>query len=149
MPDHSQEIRPLIEAQDLVKYYPLRGGVLLKEIASVKAVDHVSLAIGNGETLGLGPDLKSLRKPNIDGFENVLNMAFNKMIGAEFRQYVDVTFPNIDGETICLVTVRPSSEPVYMVHKGTEKFYIRAGNASQPLSMSKATKYIQSHFTGQ
>ena len=53
MPDHSQEIRPLIEAQDLVKYYPIRGGVLLKEIASVKAVDHVSLAIGNGETLGL------------------------------------------------------------------------------------------------
>jgi hypothetical protein len=107
----------------------------------------VLIGVGDdGETLGLGPDLKTLRKPNVDGFENVFNMAFNQMIGAEFRQYVDVTFPRIDGETICLVTVRPSSEPVYMVHKGTEKFYIRAGNASQPLSVSKATKYIQSHF---
>jgi predicted HTH transcriptional regulator len=109
----------------------------------------VLIGVGDdGETLGLGPDLKTLRKPNVDGFENVFNMAFNKMIGAEFRQYVDVTFPTVDAETICLVTVRPSREPVYMVHKGTEKFYIRAGNASQPLSMSKATKYIQSHFTG-
>lgn len=53
MPDRPQEIRPLIQTRDLVKYYPIRGGVLLREIASVKAVDHVSLSIGNGETLGL------------------------------------------------------------------------------------------------
>ena len=37
MPDaHSQP--PLLEARDLVKYYPIRGGVLLKEIAAVKAL---------------------------------------------------------------------------------------------------------------
>jgi len=53
MYDRPQEIQPLIQTRDLVKYYPIRGGVLLREIASVKAVDHVSLAIGSGETLGL------------------------------------------------------------------------------------------------
>ena len=44
---------PLLDAQDLKKHYPIRGGVFLKEIASVKAVDGVSLAIHRGETLGL------------------------------------------------------------------------------------------------
>ena len=44
---------PLVEAENLFKYYPIRGGVFYKEVASVKAVDGVSLTIGKGETLGL------------------------------------------------------------------------------------------------
>ncbi|MGD9333297.1 MAG: dipeptide ABC transporter ATP-binding protein [Desulfobacterales bacterium] len=44
---------PLLDARHLVKYYPIRGGVLMKEIAAVKAVDNVSLSIQKGETLGL------------------------------------------------------------------------------------------------
>ena len=43
----------LIQVIDMVKYYPIKGGVLNKEIASVKAVDGVSLGIHTGETLGL------------------------------------------------------------------------------------------------
>jgi oligopeptide transport system ATP-binding protein len=47
------ETKPLLEARRLVKYYPIRGGVFMKEIAAVKAVDDVSLTIHKGETLGL------------------------------------------------------------------------------------------------
>lgn len=43
----------LLEARNLVKYYPIRGGIMLKEVAAVKAVDGVSLHIKPGETLGL------------------------------------------------------------------------------------------------
>ena len=52
MPDVSDN-PILLDARDVVKYYPIRGGVLLKEVASVKAVDGVSLTIRRGETLGL------------------------------------------------------------------------------------------------
>ena len=44
---------PLLEVRNLVKHFPVRGGVFLREIASVKAVDDVSLRILPGETLGL------------------------------------------------------------------------------------------------
>lgn len=47
------ETTPLLDVRHLVKYYPIRGGVLMKEIAAVKAVDDVSLSIQKGETLGL------------------------------------------------------------------------------------------------
>ena len=47
------ETPPLLDARRLVKYYPIRGGVFMKEIAAVKAVDNVSLSIREGETLGL------------------------------------------------------------------------------------------------
>jgi oligopeptide/dipeptide ABC transporter ATP-binding protein len=43
----------LLEANNVVKYYPIRGGVLYKQVAAVKAVDGVSLNIRRGETLGL------------------------------------------------------------------------------------------------
>ena len=102
-----------------------------------------------GEILGLQPDLKTLRKKNVDGFENVFNSAFNQMVGVEYRQYLEVTFPELEGETICAVLVQPSDHPAYLMHKGTEKFYIRAGNASQPLTVSKAARYIQTQFTEQ
>jgi oligopeptide transport system ATP-binding protein len=43
----------LIELKALVKHFPIRGGVFLKEVASVRAVDGVNLSIREGETLGL------------------------------------------------------------------------------------------------
>ena len=43
----------LLEATNIVKYFPIKGGVFMKEIAAVKAVDGVSLTINEGETVGL------------------------------------------------------------------------------------------------
>ena len=43
----------ILETQNLKKYYPIKGGVLKKEIGQVKAVDGVSLRIRKGECLGL------------------------------------------------------------------------------------------------
>jgi len=53
MPDGRNTGRALLEAKNVVKHFPIRGGVFLKEIASVKAVENVSLSIREGETLGL------------------------------------------------------------------------------------------------
>jgi oligopeptide transport system ATP-binding protein len=43
----------LLSANDLRMHFPVRSGVLLKQTASVKAVDGVSFDIAPGETLGL------------------------------------------------------------------------------------------------
>ena len=53
MPDGRHIGEALLEAKNIVKYFPIRGGLFLKEIASVKAVENVSLSISEGETLGL------------------------------------------------------------------------------------------------
>jgi len=53
MPDTNGKGKALLEAENVVKHFPIRGGVFLKEIASVKAVDGVSLSIKEGETVGL------------------------------------------------------------------------------------------------
>jgi peptide/nickel transport system ATP-binding protein/oligopeptide transport system ATP-binding protein len=43
----------LVQVQDLVKYFPIRGGLLQRTVANVRAVDHVSFDVKAGETLGL------------------------------------------------------------------------------------------------
>jgi oligopeptide/dipeptide ABC transporter ATP-binding protein len=43
----------LLDIRQLVKYYPIMGGILRRHVADVKAVDGVSLKIRRGECLGL------------------------------------------------------------------------------------------------
>jgi oligopeptide transport system ATP-binding protein len=44
---------PLIEVKSLKKYFPIRKGVLQREVARVHAVDDISFAVNEGETIGL------------------------------------------------------------------------------------------------
>jgi oligopeptide/dipeptide ABC transporter ATP-binding protein len=44
---------PLVEVQSLKKYFPIRKGLLQREVARVHAVDDVTFAVREGETLGL------------------------------------------------------------------------------------------------
>ncbi|MBA2372641.1 MAG: ATP-binding cassette domain-containing protein [Chloroflexi bacterium] len=44
---------PLVEVRDLVKHFPIQGGILQRTVGHVQAVDGVSFDIERGETLGL------------------------------------------------------------------------------------------------
>lgn len=44
---------PLLKVENLVKSFPIHGGIFNREVASVKAVQGVSFEINKGETLGL------------------------------------------------------------------------------------------------
>jgi membrane protein YdbS with pleckstrin-like domain len=120
--------------KNIVAFLKSNGGRLLIGVAD------------DGEVLGLDPDMSTFPRADVDGYENVFNQAFNSMIGVEFRQHVNVSFPQIDDKTICLVEVRPAGEPAFLRLKGDEEFYIRAGNATQPLPVSKAARYIKAHY---
>ncbi len=50
-PASSQQ--PLLEVNNLVKFFPIRGGLLSRVVANVKAVNDVSFKVGKGEVLGL------------------------------------------------------------------------------------------------
>jgi peptide/nickel transport system ATP-binding protein len=52
-PTTASEAAPLVEVRDLVKHFPIRGGILQRTTAVVQAVDGVSFDINRGETLGL------------------------------------------------------------------------------------------------
>ncbi len=51
--DEQTSNQNLIEVKNLVKYFPVRAGILQRVVAWVKAVDDISFSINYGETLGL------------------------------------------------------------------------------------------------
>lgn len=50
---HNENRQVILDVQDLIKYFPIRGGILQRVQAWVKAVDDVSFHIYEGESLGL------------------------------------------------------------------------------------------------
>ena len=44
---------PILEVQDLTVRFPISGGILLRRVGEVRAVDGVSFTLSRGETLGL------------------------------------------------------------------------------------------------
>ena len=122
---------------------------VMKNIAAFMNTNGGIIIIGiddSRKVLGLAPDFQLINKNDSDGFENVFNMSIAKMLGIEFREYIDIVFEEIDEKTICAVYIQPSLQPVYLTYKDNEAFYIRTGNSSQPLSVKKATEYINTHF---
>jgi oligopeptide/dipeptide ABC transporter ATP-binding protein len=49
----TQNGKALVEVHSLKKYFPIRKGVLAREVARVHAVDDVTLSVAEGETMGL------------------------------------------------------------------------------------------------
>ena len=47
------DLEDLLVVRDLKKYFPVKGGLMRRTVAEVKAVDGVSFTIRRGETLGL------------------------------------------------------------------------------------------------
>ncbi|MBV8907766.1 MAG: ABC transporter ATP-binding protein, partial [Sphingomonas sp.] len=43
----------LLEVRDLKRYFPIRGGLLQRQVATVHAVDGISFEVKRGETLGI------------------------------------------------------------------------------------------------
>src|SRR6476620_10146689 len=53
LPRRSSMAEAILTATDLVKHYPIKGGVLRRTVGHVKAVDGVSFELLKGETLGI------------------------------------------------------------------------------------------------
>jgi len=96
--------------------------------------------------LGLADDYKTLARKDKDGFENHFSQMFNNVIGAKFRRFIKVSFETLDNKDLCLVEVSPGDEPAYVSLNNIEEFYVRAGNTTSPLPVSKAADYIKSRW---
>lgn len=53
VPDLGGPAQPLLQVANLIKHFPVKGGMLGRRVATVRAVDGVSFAVTKGETLGI------------------------------------------------------------------------------------------------
>ncbi len=96
--------------------------------------------------IGMGADYLTLNKQNSDGFENHFSNIFQSLIGAEFRALVKLHWQKSGEKDLCVISVAPSSKPVFLKTDNSEEFYIRTGNGTTSLKLSEASNYINSRF---
>ena len=103
----------------------------------------------NKNLLGLELDFNSFSKADkLDEFQKHFDNLISKTLGNRFQRYLKVEFPEIDGKTICSVTIKEKSEePVYITNDaGQETFYIRRQASTIDLKPSETVKYIKEHW---
>ena len=87
---NNEKNSPLIQIEDLKKYYPIKSGIITHTTGFVKAVDGVSFSIGEGETLGLDGQ-SHIDVPRFYLFSQrhvpqVCHATAHPLLGAHFRQ---------------------------------------------------------------
>lgn len=125
---------------------------VLKTLAAFLNSDGGTLLIGiddNKNILGLDKDFNSFSKGDKkDEFQKHFDNIFGTNIGNRFQRYLKVEFPEVDGKTICSVTIKEKSEEeVYITNDaGLETFYIRRQASTIALKASETVKYIKEHW---
>jgi membrane protein YdbS with pleckstrin-like domain len=146
-----------VEFKETLRYDARKGEtsrelekMVLKTIVAFLNSEGGTLLIGvndDAKVVGLEHDYKTLTKKNRDGFENHVTMLVKTLIGLTFTKYVKMSFEEIEGKDICVVSVKESHKPAYL-NNGDKKedFFVRVGNSTQPFSMSEAEEYIKTHW---
>ena len=95
-----------------------------------------------GTVIGIAADYDTLRKKDRDGFELHFRELVARDLGESASAFLTVTFHEIDGKDICQVTIEPSDHEIYTEDRNVAVFYLRTGNATRPLPVDEAVKYI-------
>ncbi|MEO8616535.1 MAG: oligopeptide/dipeptide ABC transporter ATP-binding protein [Luteolibacter sp.] len=120
---------PILTCKDLRVYFPVRGGVILRQTGALRAVDGVSLNIGPGETLGLvgesgcgkstiGKALVRLLKPTSGSihFQNIDITRASQRVLRPLRRDIQMIFQDPAESLDPRMSVRSIIEEPYVIH---------------------------------
>ena len=101
----------------------------------------------DGSVVGLAKDFESLgSKGNRDGFELAFRDSVGAMLGEDTNPYIELTFSQVDGQTVAVVSCQAHHKPVFLEERNKSEFFVRAGNTSRPLDVKEASAYIDAHW---
>lgn len=129
--------------------------VVLKVISSFSNAEWGTLLIGvsdDWKVLGLQKDYELL-KGGRDEFELHLTNIINNAFWSAFRAtQINITFPNVDEQEICMIEVKSWWKPLFLKisdknWQKQEKFFVRSWNSSQEFnSLEEINSYINKRF---
>ncbi len=109
--------------------------------------DGGTLLIGvddNGTIQGIEVEyvVANSQKQTWDGYLLNLVDRFKRLSISNAAQYCKVEKHNLDGRSVCQITVKAAPEPVHI----DEKFFVREGNRKRELSVKEGHDYIVRHW---
>jgi len=137
------------------KVDPRLEDVILKTVAAFSNQEGGTLIIGvtdDKQIMGLENDYNTLREGTRDFFELHLRNILNSAYGINYvSTNIDMSFPKIGAEEICLIKIKPSSQPLFTEIRNKQgnkikKFFVRSGNSSPELNVQEAADFIKNRF---
>lgn len=116
-----------------------RGGTLLIGVEDNKNICGIELDYQT---------FKNTNNHNCDAYERWLVSLLLGVFGKEFATQIHPSFQTIDGKTVCKLVIDPAPEPVFVSDKAKqdEIFYLRVGNATNPLGVKAAINFYKTRW---
>jgi hypothetical protein len=141
--------------------------IIVKTVAALLNTKGGTLVIGvedDGKVYLLAEDYKLSGGKGRDSFENWLTQTLMKDFGKDVAGLLSVAFYELNSPSpqpgsevpgegvapgsgdVCVVSVKPSLKPRFLVEEGQERFFIRTGNATNQLKMSEFLDYCRERW---
>ncbi|WP_135605536.1 RNA-binding domain-containing protein [Methanococcoides sp. NM1] len=96
----------------------------------------------NNEIIGIEKDILTLKRKNIDGYEQRISELIDLHIGSDLSYYVESSYHRIKGYLICILSIEKSPYPAYLEKDGKRLFFMRSGNTTRQLDGEQCNKYV-------
>lgn len=123
--------------------------VVMKTLAGYMNGQGGTLLIGvadNGSIVGLERDYSALKKPDRDGFEQILMTSVATRLGGDACKCVQTIFHTVEKHEVCRVIVGAAHRPVYLRDGETPKLYVRMGVSTRELNVQEAIDYTATRW---
>lgn len=125
---------------------------IVKTVAAFANTAGGTLAIGISddlEILGIQPDL-DMKNQDLDGYQNWLSTLLENALGGAAAMLARIRTEAVDGQTVCLVDVRPSASPVFArTSKADGVFFVRNNNTTRFLAGPDLVAYLRDRWPDQ
>jgi hypothetical protein len=149
----SIELKSSFRADTLGRGVPIKviEKVAARTVAAFLNAHGGLLVIGvddDGKPLGLDPDLATIGRKDLDGFQQALVNVLSSHLGADVAASVRIHLTKVGpgGHDVALVDCPPYREPVFLSDGPAKEFHVRAGNTTRLMDIEEATRYIAQHW---
>lgn len=124
--------------------------VVAKTIAAFANHGGGSLLVGvddDGEVAGLDHDYSTLKKPDRDGFAQLIMTLVRERLGGHICRLVHVLFAEVGDRDVCRIVVEPAGAPVFFNDGRQSRLFVRTGNASRELDARETVEYVAARWS--
>jgi len=122
----------------------------LKNIAGFLNSEGGTLLIGVSdywEIKGLDRDLNETKFENLDDIQHFITHKIESIFSNNLnKKDIDISFPEINGNTIARIDVEKSDEPIFVNKNGDEIFFVREIDGTKKYEAEKLAGYLISNF---
>ena len=134
-----------IIARSIASFLNTEGGNLIIGIKENKET-------GNDEIIGIASEFDKLREKSIDGYrrmliDDVVRKYFEDDIYNNATKYIKMTFPEIEGKTLCWLQIRKADKRVFVKTKQNgDMFFIRTDAETREITGQELVDYCEGRF---